>query len=357
MNWRPRGRRAAVLAVVVAAGSAVATGLVGCWPKYTYPEPSAAAWAKMEALARPGLEVDTGAVPPHPPSEPFVTALKHEHGKYFVPARVNGTPCNLMLDFGSWVTLGLMPYMVRTSKAALTGSTMETRTLDGDGEMRTGQADTLQIGDVTLGDIPFAMSNRDLTVKVGLLTVYRGHGMLGLPILAGYGRFAIDMEENRLHLGALPERLVSGTDIVTLPLRFDEGMWIDATINGAPAELKIDIGGYSGSVLLIGSAAAAFMELHPSKHVGYSTGFGDAAIATYAARAKVVRAGDYELHDVVVTRLPDAGAEGADAEAPGSDGVVGSAFFGKTIIGVDWDAAKLHFLAAPSGAGEPDTRR
>jgi hypothetical protein len=172
--------------------------------------------------------------------------------------------------------------------------------------------------------------------------------MLGLPILAGYRRFAVDMADDRLHFGAIPSELLADPDVVTLPVRVDEGLWVDVSVDGVPLELKIDIGGYSGSVLLDGRAADSFMRAHPSQFAGHSTGFGDAIRERHRGRADVVRAGEYELHHVVVSLLPGGDGHAGDGSEGGvprvCGGVVGHGFFGPTVVGVDWDKQELYFV-------------
>lgn len=151
--------------------------LIGYSLQYEYSEPDASAREQLQALIEQDLEVDTSAIPDQPPSDPVTIAQDHHHGKYFVPARVNGRSADLMLGWGSWVTLGLMPYMVRRSNATLSTHMMPTSALEGESEMRTGRVDLLRFGDAMVHDVPFAMANRDLAVKLGgLFTVYRGKG-------------------------------------------------------------------------------------------------------------------------------------------------------------------------------------
>jgi hypothetical protein len=295
----------------------------GCSVKYNYPEPSASDLRELEALTVAGLEADTGLIAADPPSAPFVAPLEHEHERYFVTATLNGRRADLMLDWGSWITVGLLPSTVRT-------------------------ADEMAIAGMVFRDVPFAMSNRDLTVTFGALTVYRGKGMLGLTILAGYRRFAVDMADNRLHFGSIPSELLASPNVVTLPVRVDEGLWIGVTVDGMPLELKVDIGGYGGSVLLDGQAAERFMRGHPSQFSGHATGFGEAVRERHRGRADVVRAGDYELRNVGVSLLPgDDGQTGGttgDATARIRGGVIGHGFFGPTVVGVDWDRRELYFV-------------
>ncbi|MCP3904880.1 MAG: hypothetical protein GY715_14740 [Planctomycetes bacterium] len=327
-------------------GSAILCG-AGCSLEYHYPAPSASDLREFDALTVPGLAVDTGAMAPAPPSAPFVASLDHDHDRYFVAATVNGHAADLMLDWGSWVTVGLMPYMARTAKTKLSDTTMATSTFDGEGTMRTGVIDELEIAGTTFRDVPFALSNQDLEVTLGSVTVYRGKGMLGLTILAGYRRFAVDLANDRLHFGTIPAELLDDPRAVRLPVRLHEGLWIVADVDGVPLELKVDIGGYTGRVLLEGDAADGFMVAHPSQFAGHSTGFGDATRERRRGRAGVVRAGAYELRDVAVSLLPsgvdDTGGGSVDAGVrPG--GVVGDAFFGPTVIGVDWDRRELLFV-------------
>jgi hypothetical protein len=330
----------------------VTSCVVGCSLEYHYPGPSASDLRELEGLTVSGLDVDTGLVPARPPSAPFVAPIRHEHERYFVPARLNGRKADLMLDWGSWVTVGLLPYMVRTANAKLSDATMATSTFDGEGEMRTGMLDEMVIAGTVFRDVPFAMSNRDLTVTLGGMTVHRGKGMLGLTILAGYGRFAVDMAEERLHFGAIPPELLSHPEVVTLPARVDEGLWVEVTVDGVPLELKVDIGGYRGSILLEGRAADSFMRAHASQFAGHSTGFGESVRVRRRGRAGVVRAGEYELRDVAVSLLPrgdgDAGDTGGESEGSTAGrvrgGVVGHGFFGRTVVGVDWDREELYFL-------------
>jgi hypothetical protein len=320
----------------------------GCSVKYNYPEPSASDLRELEALTVAGLEADTGLIAADPPSAPFVAPLEHEHERYFVTATLNGRRADLMLDWGSWITVGLLPSTVRTARATLSDSVMTTSTFDGESEMRTGVLDEMAIAGMVFRDVPFAMSNRDLTVTFGALTVYRGKGMLGLTILAGYRRFAVDMADNRLHFGSIPSELLASPNVVTLPVRVDEGLWIGVTVDGMPLELKVDIGGYGGSVLLDGQAAERFMRGHPSQFSGHATGFGEAVRERHRGRADVVRAGDYELRNVGVSLLPgDDGQTGGttgDATARIRGGVIGHGFFGPTVVGVDWDRRELYFV-------------
>ncbi|MHC4613176.1 MAG: hypothetical protein ACYTAU_06355 [Planctomycetota bacterium] len=333
--------------ILVLLGLVTACG-AGCSLEYHYPEPSASDLRALDALTVADLDVDTGLISADPPSASFVAPLKHEHERYFVPTRLNGRKADLMLDWGSWVTVGLLPYVVRTTKAKLSDSVMATSTLDGEGEMRTGVLDEMVIAGTVFRDVPFAMSNHDLKVTLGGMTVYRGKGMLGLTILAGYRRFAVDMAGDRLHFGMIPSALLTNPDVVTLPVRVDEGLWIDVSVDGVPLELKIDIGGYSGSVLLDGRAAESFMRAHRSQFSGHSTGFVDAVRERHRGRANVVCAGDYELRNVLVSLLPGGdghagdGPEGAGPRVRG--GVVGHGFFGPTVVGVDWDRRELYFV-------------
>ena len=147
------------------------------------------------------------------------------------------------------------------------------------------------------------MSNKNLTVTLGFMTVYRGKGMLGLTLLAGYRRFAVDLEHNRLYFGTIPSELLANPDVVTLPVRLGEGMWIDVLVDDVPVELKIDIGGYTGSFMLVGRAAELFMQTHPSQFAGHATGFGEAVRQRRAGMAGTVRVGDCELSNVVVQLL------------------------------------------------------
>jgi hypothetical protein len=336
-----RTARHAVLLGIVTACSA------GCSVKYQYPDPSASDLRELDAQTVAGLDVDTGRIPADPPSAPFAAALEHEHDRFFVPTRLNGRKADLMLDWGSWVAVGLMPYMVRTADARLSDRVMATSTLDGEGEMRTGIIDEMVIADTSFRDVPFAMSNQDLQVTLGGMTVYRGKGMLGLTILAGYRRFAVDMANSRLHFGKIPPELLADPDLVTLPVHVDDGLWIDVVVDGEPLELKIDIGGYSGAVLLDGRAAESFMQAHPSQFSGHATGFGEAVRRQHRGRADIVRAGAYELRDVAVSLLP--GGDGPAGEGPARaaarlrGGVVGHGFFGRTVVGVDWDRRELYF--------------
>jgi hypothetical protein len=325
----------------------------GCSLEYHYPEPSVSDLRELKALTVADLEVETGRIPAEPPSAPFAVPLKHEHERYFVPARVNGRRADLMLDWGSWVTVGLLPYMVRTAKARLSPSVMATSTLDGAGEMRTGILNEMVIAGTTFRDVPFAMSNLDLKVTLGGMTVYRGKGMLGLTILAGYHRFAVDMAGDRLYFGTIPPEVLTHPDVVTLPVYVDEGLWIDVSVDGVPLQLKIDIGGYTGGVLLDGRAGESFMRAHPTQFSGHSTGFGERVRERHRGRADIVRAGDYELRNVLVSLLP--AGEGPAGEGPAGEGpdgavarirggVVGHGFFGRTVVGVDWDRRELYFV-------------
>lgn len=307
---------------------------VGCSIRYEYPAPSEAHRRELEALTAPGLTADTGRAPHELPPGPFAAALSFEHDRYFVPARVNGRAADLMLDWGSWVTVGLMPYMVRTAEARLTDELMATSTFDGEGAMRTGVIDELEIGTRRFRDVPFAMSNQDLIVTLGGMTVYRGKGMLGLAILAGYDRFAVDLAGEQLHFGTIPEALLASSDLVTVPFRADDGLWIDAVLDGVPVSLKVDIGGYAGTVLLEGAAADAFMRAHSSEFSGHTTGFGDGARERRRGRASTLTVGACTLHDVGVTLLP----------GEGDGGVIGHGFFGRTIVGVDWERRTLSFV-------------
>lgn len=221
----------------------VSACVAGCSLRYHYPDPSASDLRTFDALTVAGLDADTSLIPNNLPPGSFAAPLKYEHERYFVPTRLNGRKADLMLDWGSWVTVGLMPYMVRTTKAKLSDSVMATSTLDGEGEMRTGVIDEMVIAGKTFRDVPFAMSNQDLTVTLGFMTVYRGKGMLGLTLLTGYRRFAVDMEHNRLYFGTIPSELLANPDVITLPVHLDKGMWIDVSVDGAPLQLKVDIGG------------------------------------------------------------------------------------------------------------------
>jgi hypothetical protein len=324
--------------VLVAAWSA------GCSLQYHYPAPSASDLRELDALTVPGLEVDTGAIPVRPPSAPFVAPLDHEHDRHFVSARLNGTRADLMLDWGSWVTVGLLPYTVRAADARLSDATMATSTLDGEGTMRTGMLDEMVIAGTVFEDVPFAMSNRDLTVTLGGMTVYRGKGMLGLTLLAAYGRFAVDLDRNRLHFGSIPSEVLDDPRVVTLPVRRDEGLWIEVDVDGVPMELKVDIGGYRDTLLLEGRAADAFIEASASESAGHATGFGESVRERRRGRVGTVRAGSYTLTDVVVSLLPSAAGDSAVATGRLRGGVVGNGFFGKTVVGVDWDRGELFFV-------------
>jgi hypothetical protein len=326
---------------------------IGCAIKYRYPLPSESEARELEALTVLGLEADTGTIPTALPPGPFEAPLKYEHDRYFVPSRLNGKKADLMLDWGSWVTVGLLPRAVRSVQARLSDSMMATRTLDGEGEMRTGVLDELEIAGRTFRDVAFAMSNRDLKVTFGGMTVYRGIGMFGLVIPAGYTRFAVDLANRRMYFGSIPAPLLESDEAVTLPVRIDEGLWVNASLDGMPIRLKIDIGGYSGGVLLEGQAAEAYMRARPSRFAGHSTGFGDSARASYRVQGAVVALGNHVRDDVSVKLLPSEGGDrdpsgGRDRESvEETNGLLGHGFFGRTVVGVDLDRRILIFLPIP----------
>ena len=157
-------RNASLLGLITVCGA-------GCSLEYHYPEPSEADLRALDALTVTDLDVETGLIPADPPSAPFEVPLKHEHERYFVPSRLNGRKADLMLDWGSWVTVGLLPHTVRRTRATLSDSVMATSTLDGEGEMRTGVLDEMVIAGTVFHDVPFALSNRDLEVTTDFRTV------------------------------------------------------------------------------------------------------------------------------------------------------------------------------------------
>lgn len=344
----------------------LATVLSGCALEYEYRRPRGKDLRELERLTRADLSVDTAGTPRGADGKTLVVPFRDRHGEYFVDVEINGEPADLILDWGSWTTLGLMPHTVIGSEAALSDAVIETRTLDGEGEMRTGLVRDLRIGGLEVHDVPFTMSNRDLTVKLnGVIPVYRGKGMLGLPFLAAFDRFAIDLANRKLHLGELPSRWSEdrpGDRVITVPFRFDEGIHVDGSVDGVPVDLRVDVGGFSGPIMLLDEAADAFMRGQDARFVGHSTGFGDRARERYAARVDRVRIGAHERRDVTVLLLPSVPeSEGAPtAEEREFRGLVGNRFFGETTIAVEWTKRRLSFVveaAPPTRSDAGDTAR
>ena len=109
--------------------------------------------------------------------------------------------------------------------------------------------------------------------------------------------------------------------------------------------------------MLLDDAAREFPRTRSADPLGRSTGFGEGAVRTYSTGAEFVRTGPYIRRNVTVKLIPrgagkqsredDAKRKNGGAVSDGISGVLGNAFFGPTVLDVDWDDRELHFI--PTG--------
>ena len=189
-----------------------------------------------------------------------------------------------------------------------------------------------------------AQTNIDV-VALGFIPLFRGQGMVGIPLLASFRKFAVDFRRSELVVGGLGDELLHARRCMTIPIIYRQShLFMPVRIDGKTYELTVDIGGFNGTMTLDGEAAKEFANSHPHQQAGEATGSGQNAVRIYVSENCPFQAGDYGGKAPVVL-MPDTPNSGP--------GTVGNAFFGKTVVGVDLDAGKLYFLPTETATDLP----
>lgn len=266
-------------------------------------------------------------------------------GKYFFAAKINGVATDIFLDWGSEATMGLTPSHTIKTKARLSDKNLGVHTLDSEERCRLGTLDTMEFSDgLTIKDVPFFLSNTDIKlVLVGWFPLFRGEAMAGMPFLAAFKKFAVDFDKKLLYLGALPAELSTNPEVRTLPFEYkNASITIRVDLEGSPYEAVADVIGFTSYVALYGESAKKFMASHQSRLTGYTTGFGSKQVSNFEATVEKISTNNYTLQNVPVTLTPDTKIN--------VTALVGTAFFGGKIVGVDFDRKTISFIPrAPAG--------
>ncbi len=314
----------------------------------TTPRPTKQEQARLDALVQQNLSPSPDRPIESVPQGRFTLPLQERvFGKFFVNCRLNGRSTDLMMDWGAGTTLGLTPRTTLDVKARLSDKWESSSWIDTRERNRLGVVDKMELGgNCLLHSVPFGMAQTNIdVVALGFIPLFRGQGMVGIPLLASFRKFAVDFRRSELVVGGLGDELLHARRCMTIPIIYRQShLFMPVRIDGKTYELTVDIGGFNGTMTLDGEAAKEFANSHPHQQAGEATGSGQNAVRIYVSENCPFQAGDYGGKAPVVL-MPDTPNSGP--------GTVGNAFFGKTVVGVDLDAGKLYFLPTETATDLP----
>jgi hypothetical protein len=296
-------------------------------------------------LVQEGLLVPSGIE--DVPTTPIVIELKQRFGKHFFPVRLNGVNATAMLDWGGGCFVGMTPSIALRARPRLCEDKTGSTSYEGSEQVRPGVIDELVVGGERIHNVPVLVTESDVDVVIGGLPVLRGQCLIGMPFLAAFRRFAIDLPEGKLYLGCLPEP-DADEETLAVPCRYEEAaLHVPVKLEEKSLDLLVDIGGSSNVITLHGDVAREFMDTHEYTKGGETTGFGRGTTTWYLAHAESAQLGDQKLARVPVVLIPDTPIPGA--------GTIGSGLFGPSSVSVDLDSGHLFFVRRPqTHADEPD---
>ena len=296
---------------------------------------------RLDAMVEKNLASDPSAVLASVPAGTFIIPLRQKVlGKFFLNARLNGRQTELLMDWGGGTALGLTPRTTLAVHARLSDKVENSSWIDASEQDRLGIVDKMELGKgCVLNSVPLGMSNANMdVVALGFIPVFRGQGLVGMPLLASFRKFAVDFRRSELILGTLPEELLRAGKRHEIPIAYrDSHIRVPMEIQGKAYEMLLDIGGFNGGISLDGNAASEFIKGHAHTDAGAATGSGRNAVGIFLSNDCPFKAGNYGGKTTLIL-MPDA--------KTGGDGTIGNAFFGKTLVGVDLEAGKLYFLPA-----------
>jgi predicted aspartyl protease len=284
---------------------------------------------RLEAARRPELdhawyEQATARVAPQVEGDAGVVRLRRIFGKYFLFARVDGKRVRFMVDWGANPVV-VMPPKTAASVGLPTGRPVEATDVGlGTASYTIGMAGTLAIGPSTLREVPVIVQPVNLRLRVGALRVTPKYGLIGTGLLAGYGRFALDLASRELLLGSWPRSL--DRPLVNVPVRLDNGqILLEGLLDGAPVDLLVDVGGDAGQVSFHGARAREFMAARQNA----CSDAHERTAGPQFLRVESFVLGSVELGPITVFVNPDAPLDSAS---------IGHGLFAEGAVGVDlWD--------------------
>lgn len=303
--------------------------------------PSESQKNQLSELEEERLNVNIEVIPSAVPKEKVVIPLIRKFGKYFLDVSLNGKRVKAMMDWGSGTVLALPPSTVLDIKAKLSKKKLAFSAVDGKAQVVVGTLDRVEIHaekTVTIREVPFIMGPHDIDFSLfGFIPIFRGKALIGMPFLAAFEIFAIDMSQDQLFLSWLPD-VLKEKDTVIVPCKYRDGtLYITVNIEGKEHDLVVDIGGSQFSIVLCGETAQCFSKTHSTKKTGSGTSFGKSRIDYFTATAESVTVGDHKIEKCPVTLVP--------STSHSSSGLVGNDFFGRTCVGVDLKKKELYFIS------------
>ncbi len=230
---------------------------------------------------------------------------------YLLKMKLNGEDVLAYMDWGAGTPLGLPASTVLSVKARVGAEPVGMSTLGGKEHGRCGIVQSVRVGGAEFTNVPFVMSGHEVVVEFCSLRLFQGQAIVGMPFLAPFRKFGVNLKDGRLYLGHNPLETAGDVatpktaPVVVIPVVYkNNGLQISLDIEGQKHTMTVDLIGCPGVVLLGAEAAKRFNRSHKMVAAGESSGFGEKGTLNYQGVASILETGGYRLTNVPVNTAP-----------------------------------------------------